>query len=153
MSNKKKRNISGTEVKIRKAGMSDMADLYKWRNHPEIRKNFFNTCIVSLEEHEKWFNAKIKAADTTIYMAFCKNNKIGSIRFEDRGEVIKASVMLNPDFLGKGFGSELIRTGIKQFLTENKSDKPVVAEIKTENIASLKAFKRAGFIESYITCI
>lgn len=149
MSNKKKRNISGTEVKIRKAGISDMADLYKWRNHPETRTNSFNPNSISWDEHEKWFIRRIEDTNTTIYIACSENQKIGSIRFEDKGEAIKVSVMLNPDCSGKGFGSKIIRLGTEKFIKERQPDKPMHAEIKKDNIASLKAFQKAGFEESY----
>ena len=38
-----KRNVSEREnIAIRVLQNSDMTDLFKWRNNPEIRKRFFN---------------------------------------------------------------------------------------------------------------
>ena len=136
-------------IEIREIQDDDINDLFNWRNHPEVRKNFFNTNPISWDEHEKWFKAKIKDSYTSIYIACSGKDKVGSIRFEDKSDVIKVSVMLNPDFLGKGFGSEVIRLGTERFIKEKNPDKPIHAEIKKDNIASLKAFQRAGFEESY----
>ena len=76
---------------------------------------------MSRHEHEKWFKAKISDPNTTVYMACYKEQKIGSIRFEDRVSAIKVSVMLNPDFLGKGFGAKVIRLGTERFIKGKKS--------------------------------
>lgn len=146
-------NSKDAEIKIRDIDESDAEDLFEWRNHPEARKNSFNTAPLIFKEHEKWFKRKIKNPDTTIYMACCGNDKIGSIRFEDNGEVKKVSVTLNPKFAGKGLGSKIIRVGTGKFISEKKPGKPVVAEIKRDNMASIKAFEKAGFKESFITFI
>ena len=143
----------GEAIEIREIQDDDINDLFNWRNHPEVRKNFFNTNPISWDEHEKWFKAKIKDSYTSIYIACSGKDKVGSIRFEDKSDVIKVSIMLNPDFLGKGFGSEVIRLGTERFIKEKNPYKPIHAEIKRDNIASLKAFQKAGFEESYLVFV
>ena len=80
-------------------------------------------------------------------MAYYKKEKIGTIRFEANESAIKTSVMLNPDFLGKGLGSKLIKLGVKRFIMEKNPDMQIIAEIKKDNVASIKAFEKAGFEE------
>ena len=63
-------------------------------------------------------------------MVCCRDKKIGAIRFEDKGEAVKVNIMLNPDFLGKGFGSKIIRLGTEKFIKERQPDKSIHAEIK-----------------------
>ena len=132
---------------------SDMGDLLKWRNHPVIRENSFSTNAISLNEHERWFKKKIKDPSSKIYIACCGDGKIGMIRFDDHGDVIKVNVMLNPDFLNKGLGSKVIKLGVEKLISEIKLDKPIVAEIKNDNIASIKAFQKVGFKESHSTFV
>ena len=153
MSNKKKRNISGTEVKIRRAGMSDMADLYKWRNHPDVRMNSFNSDDISWEKHKEWFERVKKDPAYTIYIAYYGKDKIGSIRFDDKTDVTKVSVMLSPDFWGMGLGADVIRLGTARFIRGKKPAKKIVAEIKKDNVASVKSFKKAGFREGHTTYV
>lgn len=131
----------------------DINDLFRWRNHPEIRKSSFITNTVSWDEHERWFQAKINNPNTAIYIAYCKEDKIGSIRFESKDGAIKISVMLNPDFSGKGLGALVIKLGTEKFMYEKRPDKPLIAEIKKGNIASIKAFQKAGFEESHVTYV
>jgi len=117
------------------------------------KKFFFNQELLSWEEHEKWFMAKLKNPDTTAYMAYYGEKKVGTIRFESKESVIKTSVMLNPLFLGKGLGSQVIKLGVEDYIKEKKPKKSLIAEIKKENIASQKAFTKAGFKERHIAYI
>lgn len=127
--------------------------MFSWRNHPDIRKNFFDATPVSWETHEKWFREKNNDIGSAIYMVYYRANKIGSIRFESKENTIKTSVMLNPDYIGKGFGAEIIRIGTDRFIKEKSPTKPIIAEIKKENIQSIKAFQKAGFKESCVTYV
>lgn len=148
-----KDSISIRDLSLRNIEPSDINDLFRWRNHSETRKNSFNKNAVSWNEHERWFKAKSNDPCTTIFIACYKEEKIGSIRFENKGDVVKTSVMLNPDFLGKGFGPNVIKIGTKKFISEKRHGKPIIAEIKKDNISSLKAFQKAGFKESHLTFV
>lgn len=144
-----KNNTTNVNPKLRNVETCDINDLFKWRNHPDIRKNFFNENTILWDTHEKWFRKRIEDTNTTIYIACCNEQKIGSMRFEDKGDAIKVSVMPNPGFLGKGVGSKIIKLGTERFVKEKHPDKPICAEIKKDNVVSIKAFQRAGFQESY----
>lgn len=145
--------ITNADIKLRTIEPDDIYKLFEWRNHPDIQSKSFNTNPILWVEHEKWFKAKINDPDTTIFMAYCGENSIGSIRFENKDDAVKVSVMLNPSFIGKGFGTEIIRLAVKKFVSEKKSNKPIIAEIKKDNIASIKAFQKAGFKENYLTFV
>ena len=131
----------------------DINDLFNWRNHSDVRKNSFNSDLISWDEHEKWFKSKLQDTESVIYIAYYEKTKVGSIRFEDKGDAIKVSIMLNPDFLGKGLGSEVIRLGKDRFINEKRPCKPIIAEVKKDNIASIKVFQKAGFKESHFTFV
>ena len=140
-------------INLTKAEINDINDIFEWRNHPDIRKNSFNQELLSWDEHEKWFMAKLKDPDTTAYMAYYKEIKVGTIRFESKDRVIKTNVMLNPLFLGKGLGSKVIKLGVERFIMEKKPDMQIIAEIKKDNIASIKAFQKADFKKNGTTYI
>ena len=140
-------------IKLTKAEITDINDIFEWRNHPDIRKNFFNQEMLSWDEHEKWFTAKLKDPDTTIYMAYYRNEKVGAIRFEANDSVIKTSLMLNPDSLGRGFGSKVIKIGVEEFIKDKNPKESLIAEIKKDNIVSIKAFQKAGYRESHLVYV
>ena len=140
-------------IKLAKADITDINDIFEWRNHPDIRKNFFNQEMLSWDEHEQWFMAKLNDPDATVYMTYHRQEKIGSIRFESKDSVIKTSLMLNPDFLGKGFGSKVIRLGVEEFIKDKNPNESLIAEIKKDNIASIKAFQKADYRESHLVYV
>jgi deoxyribonuclease-4 len=133
------------ELQLSDVKDSDCKDLYDWRNHPIVRKNSYNTESFSFENHQKWFQEKLQSQETTIYIAYSKSKKIGMIRFEDQKDMIQVSVMLNPQYIGQGLGKKLIELGVQKFKQRNATDKAIVAQIKQDNVASIKAFEKAGF--------
>ena len=54
---------------------------------------------------------KLAESDTAIYMVCCRDKKIGTIRFEDKGEAVKVNIMLNPDFFRQRIWFKIIRLG------------------------------------------
>lgn len=70
-------------------------------------------------------------------MASYEEEKIGMVRFDDKGDAIKVSVMLNPDFFCKGLGSEVIRLGTERFMHERKPSKPVLLQRLKKTILRL----------------
>ena len=59
-------------INLRKVEITDINEMFEWRNHPDIRKNFFNQEMISWDEHEKWFMAKLEDPDAAVYMAYYK---------------------------------------------------------------------------------
>jgi RimJ/RimL family protein N-acetyltransferase len=146
-------NIDESKITLKKAGPNDMRELFNWRNHLEARRNSFNTNAVEWGEHKKWFKIKTKDPNTSIYIACLGSYKIGSVRFEHKRDVVAISIILNPDFFGKRLAAKVIRLATERFIKEKGREKAIVAEIKRENIASIKAFQKAGFRESHVTYV
>lgn len=144
-------NVMEEKIIVRTVERQDLGDLYNWRNHPDVRKHCFNEEPILWDEHKAWFDAKIADKNTVIYVACFGEQKLGSLRFEKNNECIKVNVMLNPIFWGKGFGSKLIKIGTARFAAEHNPQLPVVAEVKIDNIKSLKSFEKAGFEAQYIS--
>lgn len=141
------------EIELREADLDDMKEIYDWRNHPDVRKNSFSSEPIPWYEHERWFRAKMTDPGTTIYIALFCGEKAGSLRFESFSEGVRVSVMLNPVFTGRGLGPEIIRQGTEKYLREKSPEKPVIAEIRTDNVRSRKAFQKGGFEESHVTYV
>jgi RimJ/RimL family protein N-acetyltransferase len=130
--------------------MEDIKDLFNWINNPLSRKNSFRSAPITWQEHEKWFSERLIDTATTIYILCSdKKEKLGSVRFEEKEGGIRISVMLNPDYIGKKLGSELIRFGMERYIQEKEPSQPIIAEIKGDNLPSKKAFLKAGFKEDH----
>jgi len=132
-------------IELKAVTRGDCRDLWKWRNHPDVRRNFFDDNPVPWKRHKDWFYSKIKDENTRIYIALKSKDKIGVIRFEIKDKFVSTSVNLNPLFFGRGLGWKIIELGSEKFFQETGAGKPIVAEIKRNNIASQKAFTKAGY--------
>ncbi len=132
-------------ILLRKAIDADSNNVWKWRNHPKARINCFNSSIIPLVEHKKWFHSKIGDNSARIYIAQYGKYKVGIIRFEVKEKFISVSVQVNPAFLGNGFGAKIVKIGSKGIFSELGNTKPLRAEIKKDNIASQKVFIKAGY--------
>jgi len=43
------------KITLREATIDDCDELYRWRNDPVTREQFFDSEVVPYEEHQKWF--------------------------------------------------------------------------------------------------
>ncbi|MDD5292058.1 MAG: GNAT family N-acetyltransferase [Candidatus Omnitrophica bacterium] len=123
----------------------DCRDLWLWRNHPDVRKGCFRNECIDWQGHKQWFYSKIKNKNIRIYIASKGKDKIGVIRFRKLKDFVKVSVNLNPESFGKGLGTNIIRLGTEKILEDKKFHKPIIAEIRLDNIISQKAFYKAGY--------
>ena len=137
---------------IRKANLSDIEDLFCWRNHPSVRKNSFNNSKILWEEHVEWFSSSLIDFNRLICIAERGDEKIGMVRFDYHDEFkVYISIYLNPDFIGKGFGSEVLDLALNFFRKNNQWNcEKILAKVLVDNIASIKIFEKAGFEKNYI---
>jgi len=130
-------------VLLRLANISDSQDMLAWRNDPVTRQFSFSTEEVSLKEHQSWFKKAIFDPNKVIYIAEKKSAKIGMVRLDKGEESAVISINLNPEFRGLGLSKSILFESIKEFRKTNLL--PIIAEIKHENVVSLKLFESCGF--------
>jgi len=142
LSNKMKKQA----ITLRNATEGDCRDLWLWRNSPEARKGSFNSKSVLWCNHKRWLESVLTDKKVVIYIAEQKDKKLGVIRFEIKDKFLTVSVNLNPAFFGKGLGSQIIKFGSIKSLLEYPKVKRVMAEVISDNVASQKAFEKAGYV-------
>lgn len=132
---------------LRPARWEDCRDVWRWRNHSQVRKEAFQSRLISYADHQKWFKRVMKSEHVRLYIAEnLKKEKIGQARFDmDCRGVSFISTNLNPKFFGRRLGGRLIKAATENFLKENPQNKDVLAEIKRKNIISQKAFAKADY--------
>ncbi len=145
-----KKLSNSNKIYLRRVNKKDCYDLWKWRNHPQVRKWCLNSQKVKLGDHEKWFENKIRDKRVRIYIAENqKGEKIGQVRLEkNKKRSTYININLNPQFFRKGYGSKIIKEATGLFLKENSKIKEMLAEIFDQNIISQKAFRKAGYVFS-----
>lgn len=128
-------------IKLRLATIEDAQFLYDLRNEKSNRIMFHDTSTVKWEDHVHWLADKLSQTDFVIYIALNEEgDKIGQFRIDAKGEV---SVSLADKFKGGGLGVEIIQIGSENF--RKRAPVELIADVKIENIPSLKSFQKAGY--------
>jgi len=129
-------------MQLRKATLDDWKILLDWRNDPITRENSFEQGKISEQTHKLWFNDSLLNPNRDIYILEDNNIPVGSIRSDitwDNQYILSWSVA--PDQRGKGYGTKIL-----EIYLQNKKGE-FVAEIKPENIMSIKMVEKNGFIK------
>ena len=132
---------------IRDANINDSLDIYSWRNDPLSLQMFKKSSIVTLEEHKKWFEYVLADQFRKIYIGLIDGLKVGMCRFDLDEKMVSAevSINLNPAMRGRNISKNFLANCIKKYREVDKLK--LTATIRKENKASLKIFKRCGFIQ------
>ena len=141
----KKTYQKDSDIYLRFAENEDKIDLLNWRNELETRKASFNTEKIDQKDHERWFNNSIKNKKRNIFIICDKNcNKLGQIRFDRGNDTAEVDISLNPKYRNLGVGSLALSKGANRYIN-NFNINILVARVKSNNIASVKALQKAGF--------
>lgn len=137
--------ISGDGINFRFGEEKDCLNIYQWRNEPNVRAISFNSDEISFEDHQKWFNNMINDPKRTLFIVMNEDNKdIGNIRFDRDGDHALVNIIIGGEHIRKGYGTEAICKATKLYM-QNSEANYVIAEIKKDNIASVKSFSKAGY--------
>jgi len=137
-------------LRLRPAREEDRRLLWEWANDPEVRGASFSPDPIPWQTHVAWFDAKLKPQDSgpssSIFIAEDdERNPLGQIRFDPRPDRDwEVAISLNRQARGKGVACELIKGGVREILKDNPNVR-IHAFVKPSNVASIKAFERAGF--------
>jgi len=130
---------------VRPARPDDADALLSWRNDPTTRTNSFDERPIDRDRHLAWLRGRLADPRTRIYVGLADGIECGTVRFEPRNEgLAEVSITLDPRFRGKGLAAELLRVGLQNYRDECGPSR-VIARVKAGNIASLRAFERAGY--------
>src|SRR5579862_244370 len=134
------------DLSIRIAKDGDCKLLWEWANDPEVRASAFSSASISWDDHVAWFREKLTDENCRILIAIdAAGIAVGQMRLDKR-DVGDADVDISVDsrFRGLGYASHLIELGANWAFAE-WDIKSLNAFVKPGNVASAKAFERAGF--------
>lgn len=129
------------------AGPSDMRLYFDWANDPQTRSQSFNSDPIPIESHEKWFKSKIQDPSLLFLKLMEGNTAVGQIRYAFEGDMALVNYSVDLAHRGKGLSSLLLKRSMKYLYFQRSEIIRVEGYVKSENLASLKAFKRIGFKE------
>jgi UDP-2,4-diacetamido-2,4,6-trideoxy-beta-L-altropyranose hydrolase len=131
------------DLRLRPAAARDILSYFSWANDPMTGKNAMHSDPIGWETHMKWYQSKLGADDSHLFILEAGELPIGQIRFDVSGNEALVDYSLDPIVRGRGWGAKLIKMGADLM----QITKPVRlrADVKAGNHASSSAFLRLGF--------
>lgn len=141
------------EVALRPVVEADCELLWRWANDPVARDASFDSRSISWSDHVNWFRARRTDPRSRIYVIEVSDQPVGVVRFERStdGEAV-VSVNIAPAARGRGLGPKALRQACTR-VAEEDAVSSVIAYIKVDNVASVRAFAQAGFVRTGSTVI
>jgi len=132
---------------IRKATINDLVTYFNWANDKDVRNNAVNTQMIEYKDHVNWFNQKISAEDSFLFIFEKKNKPVGQVRFDKKNSSFFIDFSIDKKYRGKGFSRIILKKGIEKLVNEIDSKKNIslTALVKYGNIASVKTFEKMDF--------
>jgi len=119
-----------------------------WRinNHPRVRSASFSESTIPWEDHVRWFGNILEDPDRLLLVGLQNDAVVSVVRFDkiDRDDA-EISVAVDPESQGRGLGKLTIMRGSQQCFQYWPDVSSVLARIREENSASLRAFEAAGY--------
>lgn len=135
-------------ITLRRATLEDARDLFEWRNAAETRRFFFDPKALVWADHLAWLQETLQRPDRHLLIGELRGEVVGVLRFDTAAPVAEVSVYLVPGRAGQGLGTQLLKAGSAWLVAEVPEVAAVEARILPQNLASRKAFAKAGFRES-----
>ena len=130
------------KIGLRQVELSDAEFLFRLRNDPSVVSMFMSTEAFSFESHLSWVNEAIKVPSSFFIMESF-SQPIGQVRINSENYL---SVSIIPEARGRGFAAlGLILAIDSNYKQSEQNSKTYNAQIKAENVSSIRTFESAGF--------
>lgn len=148
-------DIVGTKVRLRPIQMSDTDNIVRWRNNPNVVKNFIFREPFTAEIHTKWMENKVKTGQVVQYIIedLESGKDVGSVYFRDIDQTHNSAeygIFLGEDSArGKGIGSETACL-FTRFGLENLGFHRISLRVLGGNLQAIRTYEKAGFVQEGI---
>jgi UDP-2,4-diacetamido-2,4,6-trideoxy-beta-L-altropyranose hydrolase len=136
---------------LRAATPADEEIWWHWANDPASRAASFRSDPISIAGHHRWFFARLADPQARLLIAHTADGlPLGSVRFErltttaERTQWL-VSLALEPACRGHGLGVPLLQEAIGWLRRGWAGRGELLAEVKPDNLASIRLFTRAEF--------
>jgi RimJ/RimL family protein N-acetyltransferase len=126
-------------IELRRAEESDARLVWHWRNDSVTRANFRNNEIVSWPTHRDWYLEAIKDPSRIMLIGEHECIPFGIVRLDMSIAGAEISINVAPEWRGQGLGCKLLGLACRH------TDKPIFAQIRATNRASINIFVLNGF--------
>lgn len=144
---------SAEALTLRPVAEEDCELLWTWANDPAARAASFRSAPIPWEDHVAWFQTRLRAASSRLYLIEDSGHPVGVVRFDFEADgAAVVSINLAPEARGRRIGPVALRQAC-ELVSQKGGIKSVIAYIKPENVASVRAFEHAHFVPAGSTAI
>jgi len=138
--------VSRDDRLLRFAEARDADTVFAWRNDPWIVSLSLSGRAVTPAEHHAWFPSALDRTDHLLFVVQSDGAEVGTARLDRAGPEASVTIYLLRPHTGRGLGPRAIDAACRQAFTHWPDVSRIRASIRRGNLASGKAFRRAGFV-------
>ena len=128
-------------ILTKKISKSDLRFTFLLRNNRLIRKQSFNSDVITYEKHKEWFFKKLNNKKNLFFIILNKKTKVGVIRYDKKEFYYEISISILPKYQLLNIGSDALIS------SENYLKKAmIISNVKKNNTKSLNFFKKNGYM-------
>lgn len=139
------------QLSTRKVRPADMLRCFEWANDPAVREQSFSSGVIQLQDHNNWFTAKLKDANSFFYIVELENLPVAQIRFQVSESVAVLGYLIDSNYRSKGLGTTILSKGLEAFTNDFGRPVLITGYVKHSNIASQRSFEKLKFTKTEAT--
>lgn len=136
--------------RLRAANYGDRELLFHWVNDRSVRAVSFQTEEITWETHVAWFEKMMADTDTMQFIYEYEGMPVGQVRLNVQNGKGVISYSIAANFRGTGKAQRMLALLEKMIKSEYPDIHELDAEVKSENIASRRAFENMNYQENVI---
>ncbi len=140
-------------ISFKSLSTSDIKQIYDWTQQPHVKKWWQDP--EDWEEFKNKFEDKLISPDRACFVIYIENKSVGYIQtyqankfpeWTDQPDGTYGMDLFigNPNFIGKGFGTEIVKLFVEKIFENSKATR-IIINPDVNNIAAIRAYEKAGF--------
>ncbi|MEO0034812.1 MAG: hypothetical protein RLZZ501_835 [Pseudomonadota bacterium] len=131
-------------VRLRPATLADTARIFAWQTSPGLRAFARHPEPPNWDEHQSWMTQCLTDPRRHLLVIEHRGAPAGVLRLDeidhDGLAGREVSILIAPAHHGQGVATLALRAAVAGW-----NDRPLLAEIRPDHLASIRAFAKAGF--------
>jgi RimJ/RimL family protein N-acetyltransferase len=137
------RMSSHSPLTLREARGNDSEAVRAWRNDPTSVRFSATGRPVTTAEHEAWFANALASEERHLWIGELDGEPVGQVRVDVNGDAGVVHIALAPERRGRGLGPRMLDAAVET--AKAGGVRALVAIVHRDNVASHRAFAKAGF--------
>ena len=145
-------SIIGSNVELRPITLKDTQLVVKWRNNPEVMKNFIFQGMFTEELHTRWMNTRVASGEVVQYIIEEKEfgSPIGSLYLRDidlHNQSAEFGIFIGEDEArGRGYGTEATKLFVETMFQKLQLHR-IFLRVLDRNEFEWRSYEKVGFIK------